>query len=118
MAVTPEGKIKARVKNILTEFGGEYTNVDGFACRALKHYWPVPSGMGASDIDCIVCYYGRYISIETKAPGKKPTPRQDLTLAETKAAGGISLVIASMEDCDILLRNTLHAIREAACNQP
>lgn len=114
MAVTPEGKIKKLVKNVLAELG-EMHNVDGFVVSTMKQFWPVPNGMGASDIDCIVCYYGQYISIETKAPGKKPTPRQNLTLAETKGAGGLALVIASEKDVHDL-RVLLQGIKDAHAN--
>lgn len=114
MAVTPEGKIKKMVRNVLAEFS-EMHNVDGFVVATIKQYWPVPTGFGASDIDCIVCYYGRYISIETKAPGKKPTPRQKLTLAETKSAGGMALVIANEKDVHDL-RVLLQGIKDAHAN--
>lgn len=38
---------------------------------------------------------GVYASIETKAPGKKPTPRQELTIKAVEAAGGKVFVIDS-----------------------
>jgi hypothetical protein len=92
MAVTPEGKIKKLVKKVLDEFS-ESVNDGVFHTSVLKQFWPVPAGFGASDLDCIVCYYGRYIAIETKAPGKRPTPRQELTIAQTRGAGGPVFVI-------------------------
>jgi hypothetical protein len=92
MAVTPEGKIKKLVKVVLNEFG-IVVEQDGYVCHEIKTFWPVPGGMGESDLDCIVCYRGRYIAIETKAPGKKPTPRQEYCIARTKAAGGMVFVI-------------------------
>lgn len=92
--VTPENKIKKMVRDVLNEFA-EPVNAGAYSVDTLKQYWPVPSGFGASDLDCIVCYFGRYIAIETKAPGKKPTPRQKLTIAETKGAGGMVFVIDS-----------------------
>ena len=101
MAVTPEGKIKKMVRDVLGEFN-KYTTVDDYSVGTLKQYWPVPAGFGASDLDCIVCYYGRYIAIETKASGEKPTPRQKLTIAQTLAAGGFTLVIDSKEGCEQL----------------
>lgn len=121
MAVTPEGKIKKLVRKVLDEFS-ETVTVDDFVVKTLKQYWPVPSGFGTSDIDCIVCYYGFYISIETKAPGKKPTPRQNLTLAETKAAGGAAFVIDSVEGVAALrdrlqrIKSTMQEIGNALAN--
>lgn len=114
MSVTPEGKIKKLVRNVLSEFG-EKILVHGFVVSTLKEYWPVPSGFGASDLDVIVCYYGFYIAIETKAPGRKPTSRQNLTIAETVGAGGIAMVIASEEDVETL-RAYLQGIKNAHAN--
>ena len=101
--VTPENKIKKMVRDVLAEFDAPNT---------LKHFWPVPSGFGASDLDCIACYFGRYIDIETKAPGKKPTPRQELTIANTKAAGGMVFVIDGEKGVHEL-RVALQGIKDA-----
>lgn len=62
-AVTPEGKVKAKVKNVLNAYG-------------CYHFWPVQTGMGARTLDCLGCHNGRAFAIETKAPGKKMTPQQ------------------------------------------
>lgn len=62
------------------------------------HYWPVPMGIGAATIDCIVCYKGRFIGIETKRPGEKPTPLQKLILEKIKLSGGITFVIDNPDD--------------------
>ena len=111
MAGTPEGKIKNIVKRVLADFG-ELITVGDYVCHTLKQYWPVPAGMGESDLDCIVCYYGQYIAIETKAPGKKPTPRQELCIARTRAAGGMAFVIDS-EAGVFELRAALQRIKDA-----
>jgi hypothetical protein len=109
MAGTPEGKIKKMVRDVLAEFVEYDTGMD---VAKIKQYWPVPSGFGASDLDCIVCYYGQYIAIETKAPGKKPTPRQKLTIAETRGAGGAVFVIDGEQGC-FELRVALQRIKDA-----
>jgi len=113
MAGTPEGKVKKMVRDVLRDFDEQktvrYNNFD-YVVGTLKQFWPVPSGYGASDIDCIVCYYGQYISIEVKAPGKKPKPRQEQTLAETIGAGGRTYVIDNEDGCT-LLRVALNHIR-------
>ncbi len=108
---TPEGKVKKQVRALLAEFS-EQINVGDFIVETLKQYWPVPSGFGASDLDCIVCYYGKYIAIETKAPRKNPTPRQGLTIAETKGAGGMVFVIRDEIGLHEL-RVTLQGIKDA-----
>lgn len=77
---TPEGTIKNHVKALLKSF---------------DVYWhmPVMNGMGAPSLDFICCVAGHYFGVETKAPGKKPTPRQELTIAAIKKAGGKTFVI-------------------------
>lgn len=80
--MTPEGKIKAAVKKLLANYGDE-----------LDQFWPVQNGMGSPALDCIVCYRGRHIEIETKAPGGVPTPRQEITIAKKKKAGAWVFVI-------------------------
>lgn len=118
MAVTPEGKVKEKVRAVLAEFDRAavvlYNGTD-YHVGILKQFWPVPSGYGASDIDCIVCYYGEYISIEVKAPGKKPKPRQELTLAETIGAGGWTFVIDGEAGLNEL-RHALESIRDFNAN--
>ena len=78
--MTPEGKVKEQVKKLLKKYGV---------------YWhmPVQNGMGAPSLDLICCVRGRYLAIETKAPGKKPTPRQEVTMYEILKAGGTVYVI-------------------------
>ncbi len=88
MAVTPEGKIKKRVKWLLDQY------------KPLYQYWPVPMGMGPSSLDCLVCYMGHFIAIETKAPGKRPTPRQEFCAKQIHDACGMVFVVdgeASLE---------------------
>lgn len=81
--MTPEGRIKHMLKKKLAEFPGLY------------QHWPVQNGMGKPSLDCIACYKGHYIAIETKAPGQKPTPRQELTITEMQAAGALVFVVDS-----------------------
>jgi hypothetical protein len=78
--MTPEGKVKEQVKALL---------------RKYKAYWhmPVQNGMGSPALDFHVCHRGEYLGIETKAEGKKPTPRQVLTMKEIQAAGGRVMLI-------------------------
>ena len=83
MGSTPEAKIKKLVSKLLDQY------------EPLYRFWPVPSGFGASSLDCIVCYKGNFIAIETKAPGKKPTPRQQLYIDAMRAAYGAVFVVDS-----------------------
>lgn len=105
--MTPEGKIKAKVKKMLDEYKGVATvGLDGDILSGYKLYahWPVQNGMGSPTLDCIGCYYGIYFAIETKAPGKVPTPRQLTTIEQIKAAGGITFVVSSDEDIEAVRR--------------
>jgi len=86
--MTPEGKIKAMVKKVLARYGDE-----------LDAFWPVQNGMGSPALDCIVCYRGHHIEIETKAPGKLPTPRQLITIAKKEKAGAKVFVIDGEQGC-------------------
>lgn len=89
-ASTPEGRVKARLNKRLKEL------------RLLWKYMPVPSGYGMQSLDYLLCVSGHFVAIETKAKGKRPTPRQEQTMAEIRAAGGLVFVVeddASMDTC-------------------
>lgn len=80
MSTTPEGKVKKEVKAMLTAYGA-------------FHHWPVLTGYGEPMLDCNGCHRGRYFAIETKAPGKQLSPRQELIVEKIEAAGGKVFVI-------------------------
>lgn len=82
MSRTPEAVVKDAVKKVLKKYGDE-----------LDALWVVPSGMGSPTLDCIICYRGHHIEVETKAPGKLPTPRQEITIAKKEKAGAKVFVI-------------------------
>ena len=101
--MTPEGAVKARVKKVLAQYGEE-----------LDAFWPVQNGMGTPALDCIVCYRGHHIEIETKAPGKKPTPRQEITIAKKEKAGAKVFVTDGEAGC-LLLDAYLRGIANLPC---
>lgn len=78
--MTPEGKVKAKVKVLLKEHGAYYHMV-------------VQNGLGAPSLDFVGCHRGLYYAIETKAGNKKPTPRQENTIKEIRDAGGLAFVV-------------------------
>jgi len=86
--MTPEARVKNSVKKVLAKYGEE-----------LDAFWPVQNGMGTPALDCIICYCGYHIEVETKAPGKKPTPRQEITIAKKEKAGAKVFVIDGDEGC-------------------
>jgi hypothetical protein len=78
--MTPEGRVKAKVKRVLEWY------------RAYYHM-PVQNGMGKPSLDFIGCSNGFYFGVETKAPGEKPTKRQEVTIDEILRAKGKVFVI-------------------------
>lgn len=84
MASTPEGKVKTKVKAAL-----KHLQDKGYP---VYYHMPVTNGMGAPTLDFVGCINGKYFAIETKAPGKKATPRQENTISEMKKAGAAVLV--------------------------
>lgn len=89
---TPEGKVKARVKRILVDLNAYYV-------------MPATGGYGNSGApDFLVCYRGKFIGIECKANGNKPTALQYSNLKAIQDNGGESLVV---DETNI---NQLHSI--------
>ena len=90
MAMTPEGRVKAAVKKWLD-------------ARNAYRYMPMSNGMGRVGApDFLVCYLGRFVGIETKAPGKRgnTTPNQQRELSWIAAAGGVALVVDDVAQLD------------------
>lgn len=83
--MTPEGKVKAEVKKYLKERGAYF-------------FMPVQSGYGAATLDFLVCLNGKFVAIETKAPGKKLTARQCVVQDAIVDAGGLTIVIDGTND--------------------
>ena len=84
--MTPEGKVKSRVRKLLARYQGMYT------------YWPVPGGYGRVTVDVFGCYRGRFFAVEVKADGKEPTLRQTQELSNIERAMGETFVIAGEDD--------------------
>ena len=79
--MTPEGKVKRKVLDILTANGAYYT-------------MPVTGGYGRSGVpDIIACLHGRFLAIECKAGNNKPTALQEKALADIQKAGGSAMVV-------------------------
>lgn len=80
--MTPEGRVKAKVKKALDVLGPD-----------CWRFMPVQSGYGVPALDFLLSIRGRFVAIETKSPGKRLTPLQEGTKAAIEAAGGIVLVV-------------------------
>ena len=84
---TPEGKVKARLKARLKTLPSPF-----------YQFWPVQSGMGASTLDMLGCYKGRFVTVETKALGKCLTPRQLFVMDQMERAGALAFVVSCDDD--------------------
>ena len=85
--MTPEGKVKKKVKEYLKEIGAWY-------------YMPVSNGMGRVGCpDILVCYKGLFMAFETKAPGKikNVTANQEREIRDISSANGLALVVDDVE---------------------
>lgn len=92
--MTPEAKVKKKVKQIL----------DGFGCY---HFMPFTAGYGKSGVpDIIVCYRGRFIGIECKAGDGKTTALQNLNITQIRENQGLAIIVneSNMSELIGLLR--------------
>jgi len=90
---TPEKKVKDKVKKLLAEHGAYY-------------FMPATGGYGKSGVpDLVACIKGRFIGIECKANGGKPTALQEKNLMDIISKGGISILVdeTGIEDFKKLL---------------
>ena len=58
---------------------------------------------GISDIIGIVPPNGRYLAVECKMPGNKPTEDQTLFLDKIKSCGGLAVVVTSIQELNDFL---------------
>ena len=79
--MTPEKKVKQKVCAKLKQLGAYY-------------FYASTGGYGSSGVpDIIACYNGKFVAIECKANGNKPTGLQQKHLREISIQNGIALVI-------------------------
>ncbi|MDE2000719.1 MAG: hypothetical protein KGI52_17535 [Burkholderiales bacterium] len=74
--------------------------LDGLVQAGLCYYFmPVQTGFGASTLDFLICYKGRFFAIETKRPDKpsKMTARQEEIARRMRLAGGVVIVARDVE---------------------
>lgn len=80
--MTPEAKVKAKVKAILKKHGAYYA-------------MPIGTGFGNAGVpDFLVCIRGCFIGIECKAGAGKTTALQEKNLREIESAGGRTYVVS------------------------
>jgi Holliday junction resolvase len=79
--MTPEAKVKARVKKVLDKYGVYY-------------FLPATGGYGRAGVpDIIACFNGQFIAIETKAGKGQLTELQKRELRLIEENGGHAFVI-------------------------
>lgn len=95
--MTPEGRVKNAVKKVLKDHN-------------IWFFMPMQNGFGVVGIpDFICCWEGRFLAIETKAPGKRSstTANQTAKLEEIRKHLGYSLVVDDVQQLiDFLKVNT------------
>ncbi len=90
--MTPEGKVKADVKKWLK-------------ARGIWYFMPPANGFGNSGVpDFVCCWRGRFLAIETKAPGKRHnlTTMQETQIMGIHAAGGSAVVVDDVSQLEDL----------------
>ena len=81
MAMTPEAKVKKRIKETLDSMGAYFLQ-------------PIGTGFGSNGApDIVACYKGFFIGVEAKAGKGKTTALQQFNLTRIRAMGGLALVI-------------------------
>ena len=53
--------------------------------------------------DVIVCYKGKFIGLEVKRPGGKPTKLQEHNIEQIKQSGGYAGIVYDVEDVKTIL---------------
>lgn len=94
--MTPEGKVKGKIKALLKKYGVYYA-------------MPIGTGFGNSGVpDFLCCVGGKFLAIEAKAGAGKTTALQEKNLREIKEAGGSTAVIyeTNIDDLENWLRST------------
>lgn len=88
--LTPERRVKDKVKKVLKELGAYYA-------------MPATGGYGSSGVpDFLICLRGRFIGIECKANGGKPTALQEKNLDDIRKNNGIAFVVDENNVGDLL----------------
>lgn len=91
--MTPEGRVKAKIKAWLKE-------------RGIWFCMPIGTGYGTSGVpDFICCANGRFLAIEAKAPGRArdTTVLQDQQIMAIHKAGGTAVVVDDPKQLEHLL---------------
>lgn len=83
--VATEKRIENQIKTHLREIGA----------YVIKHHGNQFSQAGVPDL--LVCYMGRFIGVEVKAPDGKPSDLQLYNIEQIKKAGGIAFLADNLQ---------------------
>ena len=95
--MTPEAKVKKKVKQIL----------DSFECY---YFSPNMGGYGSSGVpDIIACHQGKFLAIECKAGKNTMTELQKYNMERIQKAKGLSIMVneSNMEELITLLKGII-----------
>ena len=88
---TKESTVKQKVRDYLNHIGAYYE------MRVMTYY-------GKKGLDFTCCIKGRWISIETKRPGKVATPAQEAKMTEIRTAGGFAICSDDIEQIKLFIQ--------------
>lgn len=94
MSRQPEGKVVKKIRDHLKKRGARSFKIHG----GDNPYQEV----GIPDL--LVCFRGRFIGLEVKLPGEKPSPVQRVVLRSIEEAGGIAAVVTSVAEVEVILK--------------
>lgn len=103
-----EADIQRVILRYLAFRGVLATRVNSGAIKTEDRFFRLNSSPGCSDI--LACHKGRYIALEVKRPGKKPTAKQEGFLAAVRTAGGVGAVVTSVGDVERILNEIDEAV--------
>jgi hypothetical protein len=83
--MTPEGRVKKEVSKYLKDHG-------------IYYFMPVQTGYGATTLDYLCCWLGKFIAIECKAGNNDLTNRQRMTAHAILSARGQCFVIRDTDN--------------------
>ena len=97
MALTPEAKVKAKIKAILK-------------AHNIYYAMPIGTGYGNSGVpDFLCCVNGKFVAIEAKAGKGTTTALQEKNLTNVRESGGLAMVVneTNIEDLQTLINYVL-----------
>lgn len=84
--------------------GWPVVRINSGGMRRGKSFYRFNDTAGVSDIVGLIPPSGRFLAIEVKRPGGRPTEQQRQWLDAVRAAGGVGLVVTGLDDLRQQLR--------------